>query len=369
MKNIRLLPVVVMAIAALLVLKTVGLVSHGSYVLTGVRPAVAAGAAAPAAAAGEGNGDPVMTLPDELTLEDASPTLADPDPTMQPAGEAGGHGEAAPAGDHGEAAATGEADPAAAGADHAATDGDPAAAEADHAAAPTNGAYCLDSDAAIDADGNVVTNPAKAAEAEAGGDGHAAPAADGDVLPVFAASMTDCLPTGDAVPVRIDGQGGSVPLLSTDTATGTEQLLLQRLSARRDELQKYEDDLALRTSIVDAAERRIEERSATLTALEAQISSLVDQRQEMESGQFAGIVAMYESMKPKDAAAIFDNLDMEVLLRVAKTIAPRKMAPILAAMETARAQELTVKMADLADRPATEMSPADLAELPQIVGQ
>ena len=30
----------------------------------------------------------------------------------------------------------------------------------------------------------------------------------------------------------------------------------------------------------------------------------------MESGQFAGIVAMYETMKPKDAANIFNNLDM-----------------------------------------------------------
>ncbi|MCS6758365.1 MAG: hypothetical protein MO852_04280 [Candidatus Devosia euplotis] len=96
---------------------------------------------------------------------------------------------------------------------------------------------------------------------------------------------------------------------------------------------------------------------------------LVDQRQEMETGQFAGIVAMYETMKPKDAVSIFNNLDMEVLLRVAKTMSPRKMAPILAAMDAARAQELTVKMAALSDQPATEMTSADLSALPQIVGQ
>ena len=125
----------------------------------------------------------------------------------------------------------------------------------------------------------------------------------------------------------------------------------------------------LRASIVNAAEQRIEERTATLAALEAQISTLVDQRQEMESGQFAGIVAMYETMKPKDAANIFNNLDMDVLLRVAKTMSPRKMAPILAEMDAARAQELTVKMADLADQPVAEMTPEDLAALPQIVGQ
>jgi flagellar motility protein MotE (MotC chaperone) len=58
-----------------------------------------------------------------------------------------------------------------------------------------------------------------------------------------------------------------------------------------------------------------------------------------------------------------------VLLRVAKTMSPRKMAPILAEMDAVRAQELTVKMADLADQPAAEMTPEDLAALPQIVGQ
>jgi flagellar motility protein MotE (MotC chaperone) len=74
-------------------------------------------------------------------------------------------------------------------------------------------------------------------------------------------------------------------------------------------------------------------------------------------------------MKPKDAAKIFNNLDMNVLLRVAKTMSPRKMAPILAEMDAARAQELTVQMANLADRPPTEMTPDDFAALPQIVGQ
>lgn len=370
MTNIRLLPVVVMAIAALLVFKTLGLVTNGSYVLTGVSTVEASGAASSSAGGAEAAGG----LPQDHTMEDTSPTLADPAPTMSPQSEAAAHSAPAPAAaDHGASAPAADA-----AADHgapAAEDGAAAhevATDAAHAADASGGTYCVDSDAAIDAEGNVIINPASAAASaggEQGADASAAPVHSGDPMPAFAASMTDCLPSGDAVPVMIDGKGGSVPLLSTDAATETEQLLLQRLAARRGELQKYEDDLSLRSSIVDAAEKRIEERAATLAALETQISTLVDQRQEMETGQFAGIVAMYETMKPKDAAKIFNNLDIEVLLRVAKTMSPRKMAPILAAMDTARAQELTVKMAALADRPATEMSPADLAALPQIVGQ
>lgn len=382
MTNIRLLPVVVFAIAALLVLKTVGLVTNGGYVLTGVRTVQAAGGGG--GGGGEGGNvtesDATLTLPQEPTLQDTSPTMADPSPTMGQQSEAGGHGAAAaPAGGHGEEpAAEGDHGDAAAD-DHEATSETLAADhdlsnDASHGVDGSKDSYCVDSDAAIDAEGNVIINPASDAAAAAG-DGHGGSAEpeiaprSGDPMPVFAESMADCLPSGDAVPLLIDGKGGVVPLMSTDAASETEQLLLQRLAARRDELQKYEDDLSLRSSIVDAAEKRIEERAATLSALEAQISSLVDQREEMEAGQFAGIVAMYETMKPKDAANIFNNLDMNVLLRVAKTMSPRKMAPILAVMDTARAQELTVEMAALADRPASEMTPDALAALPQIVGQ
>jgi flagellar motility protein MotE (MotC chaperone) len=357
--RIRLLPVVVLAIAALLVLKTLGLVTNGGYVLTGMGAAQAAGASS-GGEAGSTETDSTITPAGEPTIEDTNPTLSDTAPTLggEPADAAGGHG--APAAD---AEAPAEEAPA----DHAAPAGEEPVA--DHGVAL--GTYCVESNASITEGGEVVMN---GASAEAGGGGHAAPAGEEGAVVVpqgsFAAQMAaDCLPSGDVVPMEISGDGGVIPLVGADGVTATEEQLLERLAARRTELQEYEQDLALRASIVDAAEKRIEERTATLEALEAQISALVDEREQMETGQFAGIVAMYETMKPKDAANIFNNLDMEVLLRVAKTMSPRKMAPILAEMDATRAQELTVQMAALADRPAAEMTPEDLAALPQIVGQ
>ena len=357
MNRVRLLPIVVLAIAALLVLKTLGLVTHGGYVLTGVGAAQAAGGAE-----ADGGEDWANTPVAEPTLEDASPTLVDPAPTLgeQSAPEDSGH--SAPTGEEAAAAEHGAEAPAAEQGAEPAT-GEPAHTEAASVA-------CFEADATLTENGEIIpTNP----EAEAGD--HGAPTAEpaegappAEPANSFAASMTDCLPSGDAIPREVVGNG-TAPLGGADGATQTEGQLLERLAARRAELEQYEQDLALRASLVDAAEKRIAERATTLEALEAQISTLVDQRTEMESGQFAGIVAMYESMKPKDAAAIFDNLDMDVLLRVAKTMSPRKMAPILAEMDAVRAQELTVKMAALADQPATDMTEDDLAALPQIVGQ
>lgn len=330
MKTVRLLPVVVMAVAALLVFKTIGLVTNGGYVLAGVTTARAAGAT---------GGEAAPSQPGEPTLDDSAPTLSDTAPTLGVSETAaGGHGEPAPAADH--------ATPASA----------------------TSGDNCVAVDAELKENGSVTTTAPAAA-----GHGEAAPAEGAATDPgtsSFVDSMAlDCFPSGDAVPMQVNASGMPVPMTNVQGGSATEESILQSLAARRTELEAYEKDLALRASLVDAAEKRVAERQTTLEALEAQISALVDQRQEMEAGQFAGIVAMYETMKPRDAANIFNALDMDVLLRVAKTMNPRKMSPILAAMDAARAQELTVRMAALADQPAAEMTPDDLAALPQIVGQ
>ena len=50
-------------------------------------------------------------------------------------------------------------------------------------------------------------------------------------------------------------------------------------------------------------------------------------------------------MKPKDAARIFDKLDMKVLVSLVQRMKPRVVAPIMASMSVARAQLLTRQMA------------------------
>jgi len=177
----------------------------------------------------------------------------------------------------------------------------------------------------------------------------------------------DCPPQTDAVP-QLSTPSGNVDIGGSDP-TLTEQVLLDRLAARRTELETYEQELALRASLIDAAEKRANERTSTLEALEAQIATLVEERKRLEEEQFTSIVSMYQTMKPKDAATIFNQLEIDILVRVAKMMSPRKMAPILAAMDTLRAQELTVRLASETSENPDQMQAADLAALPQIVGQ
>ena len=78
-----------------------------------------------------------------------------------------------------------------------------------------------------------------------------------------------------------------------------------------------------------------------------------------------GLITTYEGMKPKDAAKVFDRLEMSVLFEIASQIAPRKMSDILGLMSPEAAERLTVEMAR---RAGSERSAA-AAELPKIEGK
>jgi flagellar motility protein MotE (MotC chaperone) len=76
---------------------------------------------------------------------------------------------------------------------------------------------------------------------------------------------------------------------------------------------------------------------------------------------------MYEGMKPKDAAKVFDHLEMPVLIEIATQIAPRKMSDILGLMSTDAAERLTVEMARRAG--SDQSASASTADLPKIEGK
>lgn len=345
MKTVRLLPVVIFAAVALLVFKGFGLVTNGGYVLVGTSTVEAAGHdEAPAEPEGYDNlTEEQMASMIEPTMEDTDPTADDTAPTL-PLGEKQRDGYGAPAaGELGESAGAGET--------RGETEVAPAAPAAD---ALTAGVIP-----------EVVCPPFVAAgePAEGGGEN----GGEGSAAEAAAEVPEDCLsPTGDAVPVVRDAQGNLVPYSSGETS---EEALLERLGQRRTELDAREQELEMRMALVEAAEKRINERTAVLQQLEARIDSLVDQTQEAEKEQFKAIISMYETMKPKEAASIFDELDLSTLLRVARAMNPRKMAPIMAKMEPTKAKDLTAAMAITPTEPTVAVTAEDLAALPQIVGQ
>ncbi len=133
---------------------------------------------------------------------------------------------------------------------------------------------------------------------------------------------------------------------SSDETSAAEVDVLTGLSSRRQELDKRATDLDMRENLIAAAEKRVDGRIAALRQLQTEIEGMLGQRDEAEQKQIAALVKTYSSMKPKDAARIFNSLDEKVLLAVAEEMKPDVLGAILSGMQPAEAQKLTVKLAN-----------------------
>jgi flagellar motility protein MotE (MotC chaperone) len=155
------------------------------------------------------------------------------------------------------------------------------------------------------------------------------------------------------------------PEQNPQSVSPSERAILERLQARRQELEQRAREIEIRESLLKSAEKRIEGRVEEAKATEAKISTATGQKAEQDAARFKGIITMYEGMKPKDAAKVFDRLEMSVLYDIASQIAPRKMSDILGLMQPEAAERLTV---ELARRAGTDKS-TSTAELPKIEGK
>lgn len=134
-----------------------------------------------------------------------------------------------------------------------------------------------------------------------------------------------------------------------------ERAILLDLRKRRAELEAREAALASREVMIEAAEKRLQERVAELSSLQSRLEALETGRRARDEENWRGLVKLYETMKPREAAAIFNDLDRPVLLAVLDRMKEAKAAPILAAMQPERARQVT---ADLARRRADANRPA-----------
>ncbi|MBO6755856.1 MAG: hypothetical protein JJ902_05985 [Roseibium sp.] len=147
--------------------------------------------------------------------------------------------------------------------------------------------------------------------------------------------------------------------------SAAERAVLESLGERRLDLQQQEGQLDLREKLLQATEERIQRRVDELKELEQRIEAAVEEKRQQEAGEIAGLVTMYESMKPKDAARIFDRLDLPVLLKVVRHMKPRKMAGILGRMSPEAAEKLTIAIAGVGEMPQDDVDEASDA-LPKI---
>ena len=74
---------------------------------------------------------------------------------------------------------------------------------------------------------------------------------------------------------------------------------------------------------------------------EENIKGLLQQYDGQKQQELDQLVRIYSAMKPKEAAGIFETLDMPILLALVKQMKEAKVAPIMALMTPAKATALT----------------------------
>lgn len=155
-------------------------------------------------------------------------------------------------------------------------------------------------------------------------------------LPGVAGPATEALASENPAVMKVDD-----PTLLTQS----EIDLLQQLAVRRETIETREREIDMREGLLKAAESRIDKKVQEMKLLQATVEKLISTYSEQQAAKVASLVRIYENMKPKDAARIFEELDMDTLLLVAERMKERSLAPIMANMDPGKARDVTVDLA------------------------
>ncbi|MGN6515927.1 MAG: MotE family protein [Rhizomicrobium sp.] len=158
----------------------------------------------------------------------------------------------------------------------------------------------------------------------------------------------------------------SDPVIDDSEANSAAEVdVLTSLSKRRQQLDAREQSLNMQANLIAAAEKRVDDKIDILKNLQTQMQGLLGQRDAAAQKQLNDLVKSYSSMKPADAARIFNSLDDTVELDVAAQMKSDVLGAILAKMQPDAAQKLTVRLANRLNLPAAAPAAVAAATAPE----
>ncbi len=122
--------------------------------------------------------------------------------------------------------------------------------------------------------------------------------------------------------------------------------MLRQLAKRRDELDARAKALDDREALLKATEQKIAVQVRQMQQMKGEYEQAKNARDDAAKANMRRLITVYESMKPEEAARIFETMEGAVLLDVVTRMGERRLAPILAQMSPAKAQALTIAMAN-----------------------
>lgn len=148
-------------------------------------------------------------------------------------------------------------------------------------------------------------------------------------------------------PARLPDGPAPLPAVASPPPGDPDAAAAAAARARREALDQRERAIASREAVLGAAERRLAGRIEELASLQAALQTQERNVRERDEASWTALAKLYEGMRPRDAAAVLNELDMPVLVELVHRMGGRKAALVLAAMRPERVRQLTVELARL----------------------
>ena len=121
--------------------------------------------------------------------------------------------------------------------------------------------------------------------------------------------------------------------------------VLDALREREERLEKNEDAVAVRMRALEIAEEAIDRKLAQLQSVEEQLRSTIALAQTAAEDDLTRLTDVYASMKPKQAAALFEAMDAEFAAGFLGRMRPDTAAAIMAGLSPTAAYSISVILA------------------------
>lgn len=121
----------------------------------------------------------------------------------------------------------------------------------------------------------------------------------------------------------------------------TPEMMLQALNEERDLLDAQKSRLEQREFEIALAEEKLKIDQSYLSELKVELETLLETVRKAQTEDVDRLVSLYSAMKPKEAAEIMDDMDIEVSVMVLATMPERNAAPILAKLNRTRARAIS----------------------------
>ena len=142
------------------------------------------------------------------------------------------------------------------------------------------------------------------------------------------------------------GNLGTVSLRSLYQSIAVNDALLQNLAERTDRLGERERTIEARETILAALQKKIEDREGALEKTRTEIKALLQRYDGEQSSGLKQLIGIYSNIEPKRAAAIFNELDLDIVVDLLRQMPSRRVAPILAAMDAEKARRVTLELSE-----------------------